>query len=150
MKIEIEKKNENRLSNKRRRLALRGFSLIEMMIVLALIGLIMAGIGIYVMNSLAKGQVSAARSQAYEISKQLDLYRLEFGHYPSGSEGFDALVSPPRGEPYMDKVPVDPWGNEFMYIYPGEKNRKKPDIRSKGDDGIENTEDDVGNWAADS
>lgn len=148
MKMETEKKLD--LSKKNPMPTLRGFSLIEMMIVLALIGLIMAGIGVYVMNSLAKGQVSAARSQAYEISKQLDLYRLEFGHYPSGSEGFDALVNPPRGEPYMDKVPVDPWGNEFMYIYPGEKNRKKPDIRSKGDDGLENTEDDVGNWSADS
>ncbi len=130
--------------------ALRGFSLIEMMIVLTLIGLIMAGIGVYVMSQLAKGEVSAARSQAYEISKQLDMYRLEFGHYPSASEGFDALVNPPRGEPYMDKVPMDPWGHEFMYIYPGEKNRKKPDIRSKGPDGVENTEDDVGNWTADS
>lgn len=124
-----------------------GFSLIEIMIVLTLIALIMAGIGVYVMGQLSKGEISATRSQAYEISKQLDLFRLEFGHYPSASEGFDALVNPPRGEPYMDKVPVDRWGNEFMYVYPGEKNKSKPDVHSKGPDGVENTEDDVGNWA---
>ena len=148
MKMDIEK--ENTRSDKQPRVTLRGFSLIDMMIVLTLIGLIMVAIGVGVMGQFSKGQVSAARTQAYEISKQLDLYRLEFGHYPSSSEGFDALVNPPRGEPYMDKVPVDSWGNEFLYVYPGEKNRKKPDIRSKGDDGVENTEDDIGNWAADS
>jgi len=128
------------------RYAARGFSLIEMMIVLALIGIIVGGIGVYVMGQLSKGETRAARSQAYEIAKQIDLYRLEFGNYPSQSEGFDALINPPSGEPLMDEVPIDPWGNEFIYIYPGEKNRNKPDVRSKGPDGEENTEDDVGNW----
>lgn len=141
-------KEKKRLRNLIR--APKGFSLIEIMIVLTLIALIMGGIGIYVMGQLSKGEVSAARSQAFEIGKQLDLYRLEFGHYPSSSEGFDALINPPSGEPFMEEVPVDPWKNEYLYIYPGEKNRKKPDVRSKGPDGEENTEDDVGNWAADS
>lgn len=132
-----------------RRLVARGFSLIEIMIVLTLIALITSAIGVYVMGQLSKGETSAARSQAYDISKTLDLYRLEFGKYPSASEGFQALINPSRGEPYIDKIPVDPWKNEFIYIYPGVKNRGKPDIRSKGPDGVENTEDDVGNWSAD-
>src|SRR5688572_5922137 len=83
----------------------RGFSLIEIMIVLTLIALITSAIGVYVMGQLSKGETSAARSQAYDIAKTLDLYRLEFGHYPSASEGFQALVNPPRGEPYIDKIP---------------------------------------------
>jgi general secretion pathway protein G len=132
----------------KRHMIARGFSLIEIMIVLTLIALITSAIGVYVMGQLSKGESSTARSQAYDISKQLDLYRLEFGHYPSASEGFQALITPPHGEAYIDKIPKDPWGEEFIYIYPGVKNRNKPDVRSKGPDRVENTEDDVGNWAA--
>jgi general secretion pathway protein G len=116
------------------------------MIVMALIALIASSIGVYVMGQYSKSQLTAARNQAYEIAKQFDLYRLDFGRYPNASEGFQALIRPARGEPFMDKVPVDPWGNEFIYVFPGVKNRNKPDVRSKGPDGIENTEDDVGNW----
>jgi general secretion pathway protein G len=134
---------------KRRVLTPRGFSLIEIMIVLTLIALIMAGIGVAVMGQLEKGEISVVKSQAFELAKQLDLYRMETGKYPSASEGWQALVNPPKGEPLIEKVPVDRWGNEYLYINPGEKNRNKPDVRSKGPDGIENTEDDIGNWSDD-
>ncbi len=126
----------------------RGMSLLEIMVVITLIGLITAAIGVAVMNQLSKGQSDSARSQAYEIGKSLELYRLQNGRYPTTSEGIAVLAKPPKGKPIMDSVPQDPWGNEYIFTAPGTKNPAKFDIRSKGSDGVENTEDDVGNWAA--
>lgn len=133
---------------KNRKLAMKvpGFTLIEMMIVIALIAIVTAAIGTFVYNSFGRAQDSTARQQAIEIAKQVELFKLQYGRYPSQSEGLQVLVAPPSGRPFMDKLPVDPWGNEYIYIYPGVMNKNKPDIRSKGDDGIENTQDDVGNW----
>lgn len=125
----------------------RGFSLIEIMIVLTLIALIVSAIGVGVLRQFGTGQESTARSQAYEIAKNFDLYRLEFGKYPTQSEGFQALLNPPRGEPLLDRMPVDPWGNEFVYRYPGVKNRNKPDVYSKGKDPDKGQE--IGNWPVD-
>lgn len=130
------------------RQAARGFSLIEIMIALLLIGVIVSLVGVVMFNQLKEGQISAARTQANEISKALDMYRLRFGSYPSTSEGLQALVNPSKGEPIMERLPKDPWGEDYIYINPGIKNKNRPDVRSKGPDRLENTEDDVGNWPA--
>ena len=132
----------------KRALKLPGFSLIELMIVITLIGIMMAGAAVYLMGRLSEGEIKSARTQAYELSKQFDLYRLDHGRFPSSGEGLQALVAPPKGQPYLERMPKDPWGNEFIYTFPGEKNGRlgKPDIRSKGPDGVENTPDDIGNW----
>ena len=122
--------------------ALRGFSLIEILIALTLVALVATAIGVGVNTMLASGKNKLAQSQAYDIGKSFDLYNLDFGRYPSQSEGFEALVS----KNILEKVPVDPWKNEFIYRYPGVKNRGRPDIISKGPDGIEGTPDDIGNW----
>jgi len=124
----------------------RGMSLIEIMVVITLIGLVAAAIGTAVITQLGKGQNDAARNQAYEIAKSMDIYRLQNGSYPSTSAGVGALVKPPKGKPIMDSMPLDPWGNEYSYAYPGVKNPAKFDVRSKGNDAIEGNEDDVGNW----
>lgn len=129
------------------RRAPRGMSLLEIMVVITLIGLVTAAVGVAVMNQLSKGQIDTARNQAYEIEKSLDLYKLQQGGYPSTAQGLQVLASPPKGKPIMEKVPKDPWGNEFMYLAPGQKNTRKFDIVSKGPDQQEGTEDDVGNWA---
>lgn len=136
----------NRPQKKWRRVP--GFSLIELMIVITLIGLMMAGAAVFLMGRLSEGEIKSARTQAYEISKQLDIFRLDHGRYPSTGEGLQALVNPPKGQPYLERMPKDPWGNEFIYTLPGEKNGRlgKPDVRSKGPDAVENTDDDVGNW----
>lgn len=123
-----------------------GFSLIEIMIVITLIGLIMVGAVVFLTGQLTEGETKAARNQAYDIGKALDLYRLKFGRYPTAAEGLEVLVNPPRGEPFLTQQPKDPWGNDYIYVFPGEHNRGRPDIRSNGQDGIEDTEDDVGNW----
>jgi general secretion pathway protein G len=124
----------------------RGMSLLEIMVVITLIGLVTAAIGVAVINQLAKGQSDAARNQAYEIAKSLDIYKLQNGSYPSTGQGLAVLASPPKGKPIMEAVPKDPWGNDYIYVNPGQKNPSKFDIRSKGNDGQEGTEDDIGNW----
>jgi general secretion pathway protein G len=124
----------------------RGMSLLEIMVVITLIGLVTAAIGVAVINQLGKGQSDAARNQSYEIAKSLDIYKLQNGSYPSTGQGLSVLASPPKGKPIMEAVPKDPWGNDYIYVIPGQKNPSKFDIRSKGSDGQEGTEDDVGNW----
>src|SRR4051812_6333417 len=90
----------------------RGFSLLEIMVVITLIGLVTAAIGVAVMGQLEEGQKGSARSQAYEIAKSCELYKLQNGSFPSTAQGISALVSPPKGKPLMDSTPHDPWGNE--------------------------------------
>jgi general secretion pathway protein G len=125
----------------------RGMSLLEIMVVITLIGLVTAAIGVAVINQLGKGQSDSARNQAYEVAKSLDIYKLQNGSYPSTGQGLSVLANPPKGKPIMEAVPKDPWGNEYIYVIPGQKNPSKFDVRSKGSDGQEGTEDDVGNWA---
>ncbi len=125
----------------------RGMSLLEIMVVITLIGLVTAAIGVAVINQLGKGQADAARNQSYEIAKSMDIYKLQNGSYPSTAQGISALTNPPKGKPIMEQVPKDPWGNDYIYTNPGAKNATKFDIRSKGNDGVEGTDDDVGNWA---
>ena len=126
--------------------AVRGMSLLEIMVVITLIGLVTAAVGVAVMTQLEQGQIDTARNQAYEIGKSIELYKLQQGSYPSTAQGLDALVNPPKGKPLMDRIPTDPWGNEYIYVNPGQKNPSKFDVRSKGPDGQEGTEDDPGNW----
>lgn len=126
--------------------AARGMSLLEIMVVITLIGLVTAAVGVAVMNQLEKGQMDTARNQAYEIGKSVELYKLQNAGYPSTAQGLNALASPPKGKPIMERVPQDPWGNDYIYVVPGAKNTNKFDVRSKGPDGVEGSEDDVGNW----
>jgi general secretion pathway protein G len=135
------------LSRKSRRTSPRGMSLLEIMVVITLIGLVTAAIGVAVMGQLSAGQQKTASNQAYEIGKSLELYKLNTGRYPTTAEGLQVLVSPPKGKPLMDALPKDPWGADYIYTLPGVKNPNKFDVRSKGPDGQEGTEDDVGNWA---
>jgi general secretion pathway protein G len=124
----------------------RGMSLLEIMVVITLIGLVTAAVGVAVMGQLEKGQMDTARNQAYEIGKSIELYKLQVGRYPSTAEGLESLSNPAKGKAIMDRVPKDPWGNEYVFTIPGQKNPSKFDIRSRGPDTQEDTEDDIGNW----
>jgi general secretion pathway protein G len=128
--------------NNRRRPA-RGFSLLEIMIVITLIGLVTAAVGVAVMGQFTKGQIDNTRNQAMALNQTIDLYKLQVGSYP---KDIDSLVSPPRGKPLVERKPVDSWGNDFVLTVPGVKNPGKFDVRSRGPDGELDTEDDVGNW----
>lgn len=118
---------------------LKGFSLIEIMIVMALIGLIVAGILAATFGQLSKGQIKATRSEEDSLASKLVMYKAERRKAP---ESWEDLVK--NGD--LEKAPIDPWGNEYVFVCPGVHNTKACDVQSNGPDGLPDTEDDVGNW----
>ena len=117
----------------------RGFTLLELLVVMVIIGLLASYVGPRYFNQLSKSEVKTARAQIVALSKALDTYRLDTGHYPSTAQGLDALNKahadePKWAGPYMQKaVPLDPWGKAYIYRYPGTKNEF--DLMSYGKDG---------------
>jgi general secretion pathway protein G len=119
-----------------------GFTLIEMLVVLVIIGLIMGLVGPQVLNYLTDARSKAARLQIEAFGSALDLYYLDVGRYPPASEGLTALVRRPQGTevwngPYLKggNVPLDPWGRAYVYRAPGD--RAPYEIVSLGADGHE-------------
>lgn len=117
-----------------------GFTLIEMLVVLVIIGLIMGLVGPRVLNYLTDARIKATRLQIEALSSALDLYFLDTGRYPASSEGLNALMRRPGNisrwnGPYLkgDTVPADPWGTPYVYRSPGE--RAPYEIISLGSDG---------------
>jgi general secretion pathway protein G len=120
----------------------RGFTLVEMLVVITIIGLIMSLVGPRVLNYLGESKVKAAKIQIQSFSSALDLFYLDAGRYPSTSEGLAALVKPAAGlatwnGPYVKGgvLPNDPWGKPYIYRSPGE--RSAYEIVSYGSDGQE-------------
>jgi len=106
----------------------RGFTLIEIMVVVVIIGLLATLIVPNVIGQGDAARVTAAQIDIRAIGNALDLYRLNNSHYPSTEQGLEALVNKPAGfpeprswgpEPYLKKLPTDPWGTEFVYINNG-------------------------------
>jgi len=117
-----------------------GFTLVEILVVITIIGLIMALVGPRVLNYLAESKVKAARIQVESFASSLDLFYLDAGRYPTTSEGLAALAARPGGidawnGPYLrtGQVPSDPWGRAYVYRSPGEHGPY--DIVSYGADG---------------
>ncbi|CAL79981.1 General secretion pathway protein G [Bradyrhizobium sp. ORS 278] len=125
-----------------RRESERGFTLVEMLVVITIIGLIMGLIGPRVLNYLSESKTKAARIQLQSFSSALDLFYLDVGRYPSTSEGLAALAQRPAGlntwnGPYLKggAVPKDPWNAAYVYRAPGDHGPF--DILSYGADGQE-------------
>jgi general secretion pathway protein G len=119
-----------------------GFTLVEMLVVITIIGLIMGLVGPRVLTYLADSKVKTARIQIQGFSSALDLYYLDNGRYPTSGEGLTALTQKPAGAatwngPYLksNSVPNDPWGRPYVYKAPGEHGPY--DIVSTGPDGRE-------------
>ena len=130
-----------------------GFTLLELLVVMVIIGLLVGYVGPKYFAQVGKSEVKAARAQINAFEKALDQYRLDTGRYPSTDLGLKALVERPTNEPkwqgpYLAKaIPLDPWGNPYQYIQPGQHGEY--DLWSFGQDGQPGGSDeaaDVTNW----
>lgn len=135
----------------------RGFTLIEIMVVMVILGLLVAIVAPNIMGRSDEAKVTIARTQLKNVQSALDLYRLDNSQYPSTQQGLEALVSKPSGSPepknwnpdgYLKSVPEDPWGNPFQYVSPGTEGPY--DLYSYGSDGQEGGDGDAADisvWA---
>ncbi len=139
------------MQNFRKRKSETGFSLIELIVVLVILGLLSAVVAPRVYDKLAKGKEQIAKIQIKELEGGLQLYSFDMGSYPDTSNGLDALVRNQQGfeswkGPYLDKseLPKDPWGKPYVYRSPGMHGDY--DLFSYGPDGVEGGDDDVCSW----
>lgn len=139
--------------NKGKRAGQSGFTLMELLVVLAILGLLMSLVGPQVLNQLGGAKSKTAGIQIKDLEQALEMYKLDVGRFPSTAQGLDALVNKPADAagwngPYLKAdVPLDPWNQEYHYKYPGEKGEL--DIFSYGANGApggEGEDADVGNW----
>lgn len=116
-----------------------GFTLLELLVVVAIIGLLVGYVAPRYFGQVGKSEITTAKAQIDALEKALDQYRLDTGRYPSTELGLNALVQRPQNEPkwngpYLRKaVPLDPWGKPYVYRIPGEKSDY--DLISFGKDG---------------
>ena len=130
-----------------------GFTLMELLVVLAILGLLMSLVGPQVLRQLGGAKTKTAAIQIKDLEQALEMYKLDVGRFPTTADGLAALVNKPAGStgwngPYLKSdVPLDPWKHEYQYKYPGE--RSEVDIFSFGQNGTpggEGEDADVGNW----
>ena len=117
----------------------RGFTLMELLVVLAILGLLMGLVGPQVLNQLGGAKTKTAALQIADLEQTLEMYKLDVGRFPNTEQGLDALVNKPAGVvgwngPYLKSdVPLDPWNGDYVYTYPGEHGDF--DIVTYGQDG---------------
>ena len=130
-----------------------GFTLLELLVVMVIIGLLAAYVGPKYFGQVGKSEVKAARAQIDALEKALDQYRIDTGHFPSTEQGLAALTNKPGSEnkwdgPYLKKdAPVDPWSNPYVYKMPGDHGEF--DLFSYGKDGHPGGDEeaaDIANW----
>ncbi len=134
-----------------------GFTLIEIMAVVLIIGLLSTIVGVSIFAQVDKGRITATSVQIANLESVLELYRMDSARYPTTEQGLDALVNepddarnyPPGGYLQKQRIPEDPWGNPYEYEQPGQNNSHSFDIWSFGADGKpggEGVDSDIGNW----
>jgi len=140
------------------RLTRRGFTLLELLVVMVIIGLLASYVGPKYFGQIGKSEIKVARAQIDALDKALAQYRIDVGRFPTTEQGLAALTAPPSGEspsgksgwsgPYLSKaVPSDPWGRPYLYKCPGEHGDF--DLFSFGKDGVaggSGEQGDITNW----
>jgi len=132
-----------------------GFTLIEIMVVVVIIGILAALVGPRLFGQVDKARVEAARSEISTIENAMKFYRLDNFAYPTTEQGIEALVNKPNDPSiknwnpggYLERIPSDPWGNPYVYRNPGQNG--EIDVLTYGADGVEGGEGnnaDIGNW----
>ncbi len=133
-----------------------GFTLIEILVVVLIIGLLTTVLATNLIGRAEDAKIKLAQTQIKNLSDQLELYRLDNGRYPTTGQGMNALASEPASEPRPRNYPrggyvrrdglLDPWGKQYNYEAPGNRNTHSFDLSSHGGDGVEGGEDDITNW----
>jgi general secretion pathway protein G len=142
MKIHLRTPNSE-VRNRR-----RAFTLVEMLLVITIIGILAALVIPKMVGRSEQARQAAAHADLSSIKTALDAYEVDNGFYPKSLQ--DLIQQPGNARnwhgPYLDNLPVDPWGNPYVYAYPGRHNPSGFDLSSVGPDGKAGTDDDIGNW----
>lgn len=130
-----------------------GFTLIEVMVVLLIIGLMAAVVAPQILGNREVAQLKKTAVDIQQLESALEMYNLRSNSFPTTEQGLDALINLPTSDPiprnypedgYIRRLPQDPWGNDYQLVSPGELGRI--DIFSNGPDQEPGTDDDIGNW----
>lgn len=133
----------------------RGFTLIEIMVVVVILGILAAAIIPQFMGTTQDAKVSTTKSNIAELEAALERFNIHMDRHPTTEEGLKALVEPPAGEeskwrgPYIKLLRPDPWGNPYQYRIPGTRRTSGFDLWSRGNDGADGGQGeaaDIGNW----
>jgi general secretion pathway protein G len=133
----------------------RGFTLIEIMVVVVILGILAATIIPQFMGTTQDAKISAAKSQVAELESAIERFYVHMDRYPTTEEGLNVLITAPAGDeskwrgPYVKMLRADPWGNPYQYVLPGTHHPTSFDLWSRGADGQDGGEGanaDIGNW----
>lgn len=141
-----------RTQNFTRRKARGGFTLIELLLVLVILGVLAAIVVPKFSGRTEQARVSAAQTQISTFETALDAYEVDTGSYPKGKNGLNDLLNEPtnvrgwRGPYLKNEIPLDPWGNAYVFTSPGKNNSSGYDVLSMGPDGRTGGDDDIANY----
>jgi general secretion pathway protein G len=152
----LEKVSQMNINHAQRPGRMRGFTLIEIMVVVVIIGLLVAIVAPNVMSRLTQAEIQAAQADIKQLSSSVSFFRMDFRRYPTEDEGLEILLGKEEvdgkpGSKILQSMPNDPWGRPYYYVYPSTHGREF-DIYSLGADGEEGGEDanaDIGSWELD-
>ncbi len=128
-----------------------GFTLIELLLVLVILGILAAIVIPKFSGRTEQARLTAAKTQISSFCTALDAFEVDNGYYPKGQNGLNDLVEQPRDAqnwhgPYLQNIPKDPWGDDYIYTCPGRHNPSSYDIMSMGPDQRQGGDDDITNW----